>query len=341
VPDDVDIDRFIATNSAGWDRLAALTARARRGVEHLGADEVDELVRLYQRSAGQLSLAQTRYGDVALDRRLTGLVASAGAVVYGSRPRTGRAFTRFWTVTFPAAVWHLRGFVAVATVALLAPFAAVAAWVATSDAALEASAPDAVRASYVAEDFEAYYSSEPAATFAATVFTNNVRVAVLAFAAGIALCVVTAAVLAFNGASVGVAAGMFTAAGQSGRFWGLILPHGMLELSAVVVAGAAGLALGWAVIAPGDRFRRDALAEQARRSVTVVLGLVAAFGAAGLIEGFVTGRPWPTALRVGIGVAAWSLFTAYVVVLGRAAAARGATGLLGEEERAAASTLLP
>lgn len=332
MPHDVDIDRFIATNAPGWDRLSMLTALARRGVRDLGPDELDELVRLYQRTSSHLSYARTYYGDPSLLARLTGLVAAAGAVVYGTRPRTAGALGRFATTTFPAAVWHVRRLVAVAAVLLLLPFAAVATWIATSDEALEASGPAAVRAAYVEEDFEAYYSSEPAAAFATNVFTNNVRVAILAFAAGILLCVVTAGLLAYNGAAVGVAAGLFAAAGEPGRFWGLILPHGMLELSAVIVAGAAGLALGWSVIVPGDRPRRDAVAEQGRRCVTIVLGLIGAFLVAGLIEGFVTGQPWPTSLRVAIGFAAWLAFTAYVVVLGRAAAARGLTGLLGEEE---------
>jgi len=327
----VDIDRFIAANGAAWERLGALTARGRRGARSLHHAELDELVRLYQRASTHLSYARTYYDDPTLTSRLTGLVAGARSVVYGARPRTGRALGSFFLTTFPGAVWHVRRFVVVAALLLLAPFAAVAVWIASSDEALEASAPAAVRATYVERDFESYYSSEPAAAFATNVFTNNVRVAILAFAAGILLCVVTAALLVYNGAAVGVAAGLFTAAGQPGRFWGLILPHGMLELSAVIVAGAAGLALGWAIVVPGDRSRRDALAEQGRRSVSIVLGLIVAFFVAGVIEGFVTGQPWPTSLRVTIGALAWLVFVLYVVVQGRAAAADGLTGLLGEE----------
>lgn len=327
----MDIDRFIAANGAAWERLGALTARGRRGARGLHHAELDELVRLYQRASTHLSYARTYYDDPSLTSRLTGLVAGARSVVYGTRPRTGRALGAFFLATFPAAVWYVRRFVVVAALLLLVPFAAVAIWIASSDEALEASAPAAVRATYVERDFESYYSSEPAAAFATNVFTNNVRVAILAFAAGILLCVVTAALLVYNGAAVGVAAGLFTAAGEPGRFWGLILPHGMLELSAVIVAGAAGLALGWAIVVPGDRSRRDALAEQGRRSVSIVLGLIVAFFVAGVIEGFVTGQPWPTSLRVAIGALAWLVFVLYVVVLGRAAAADGLTGLLGEE----------
>ncbi len=220
----------------------------------------------------------------------------------------------------------------VSLVLLFAPGLAVGTWLANSDEAVEATAPDAVREAYVEEEFEDYYSSGPSAAFATEVFTNNVRVAILAFAAGVLLCALTAYILVSNGAAVGAAGGLFAAAGELPRFFGLILPHGLLELTAVAVAGAAGLRLGWAIIAPGDRPRREALAEEGRRSVVIVLGLVFAFLVAGLIEGFVTGRPWPTALRVGIGVVAEVAFLAYVVAQGRRAAAEGLTGLLGEDE---------
>jgi uncharacterized membrane protein SpoIIM required for sporulation len=328
----VDVDRFLAVHGPAWDRLAALTAKARRGVGRLDAIELDELVRLYQRTSTHLSYARTYYRDPALVARLTGLVAAAGAVVYGARPRTFRALARFFTTTFPAAVWHGRRAMAVSAALLLAPALILAIWLSRSDAALEATAPAAVREAYLEQDFEDYYSSEPAAAFATVVFTNNVRVAILAFGAGILLCLPTALLLVTNGANLGVAGGLFAAAGELPKFLGLILPHGLLELTAVVVAGGAGLRLGWAVVAPGDRPRRDALAEEGRRSVVIVLGLIVAFLVAGLIEGFVTGQPWPTALRVGVGVAAEASFVGYVVTQGRRAAAAGATGLLGEDD---------
>jgi uncharacterized membrane protein SpoIIM required for sporulation len=200
----------------------------------------------------------------------------------------------------------------------------VGAWIANSDAALDASAPEAVRAAYVEEDFAAYYSSEPASQFAAEVTFNNIQVSIAAFALGILACVGTAGILVFNGANVGVAGGLFHAVGEWDRFWGLILPHGLLEITAVIVAGGAGLRLGWTLIDPGDRPRTQALTEEGRRSVVVVLGLIGAFAVAGLIEGFVTGSPLPTWARVGVGFTVWAAFGAYVVRCGRAAEAASA-----------------
>ena len=171
----------------------------------------------------------------------------------------------------------------------LGPAIAVGGWLANSPRAVEATAPAAVRQAYVNQDFAAYYSSQPAAAFATEVYTNNIRVAALAFGSASCMCVPTAYLLITNGAGVGQAAGLFAAAGQSSKFYGLILPHGLLELTSVIIAGAAGLRLGWAVIDPGDRTRVTAIAEEGRRSVVLVMGVILTLLIAGLIEGFVTG----------------------------------------------------
>jgi uncharacterized membrane protein SpoIIM required for sporulation len=329
----VDIDRFIARNASTWDRLDELSSRAGRGLRRLTPAEVDELVETYQRVSSHLSHARVAYDDPALTARLTHLVSKANGVIYASRSRTLRAVGDFFAWRFPAAVWQSGRFVAVSAALLLVPALAVGAWLATSDEALEASAPDAVREAYLEEDFEDYYSSEPATQFATEVTVNNIQVAITAFATGVLLCLPAVFLMVFNGANLGFAGGLFAEAGELGKFFGLILPHGLLELTAVVIAGAAGLRLGWAIIAPGDRTRGQALGIESRRTGVIALGLVLAFLVAGIIEGFVTGRGVPTALRVGIGVAAEAAFVTWIVVQGRAATARGVTGALGELDR--------
>lgn len=328
------VDAFISANQQHWDRLRGLTARGGRRARGLSPSELEELVRLYQRASTHLSLARSRYHDQALTAELTTIVARAGSVVYGTRPRTLRSAGRFVIDTFPAAVWHDRAFLLAATLLFLVPATAIALWLGGSPAALQAAAPEALRETYVAEDFADYYTNLASAEFAATVTTNNIRVGVLAFASGILLGIPTVIVLALNGANLGFAWGLFIAAGQQPRFWGLIAPHGLLELTGVFIAGAVGLRLGWSIIDPGDRRRGEALVEEGRRAIAVVIGLVGVFAVAGLIEGFVTGAPWPTWIRVGIGVLVEALFLGLVVVRGRDAASRGLTGALGEQSEA-------
>lgn len=325
----MDLDRFVTANRPAWDRLEALTRHAGR----LTPAELDELVALYQRTSTHLSLARSRYREPALTAALTALVGRAGSLIYGTRPRTLRSAARFFTHSFPAALWHSRWFVAVSAALFLLPAVAVGAWIATSDRALEAAAPEALREAYVSEDFEEYYSADPSAQFAADVTTNNIQVGFLAFAGGVLLCVPTAYVLLINGANLGFAGGLFGAAEQLPRFFGLLLPHGLLELTAVFVAGASGLRLGWTLVDPGDRTRSDALVEEGRRAVVIVMGLVVVFAVSGLIEGFVTGSPLPTWARLAVGGVAEVAFLVYAAVLGRAAAREGLTGALGETDR--------
>lgn len=327
----MDIDRFINSNEPVWTRLDELTRRARTRVAALDDGELDELVQLYQRTSAQLSYARTFFGDPALTARLTKLVAAAANVIYGKRPRTLQTVAQFFATTFPAAVWHNRRFMAIAAIAFFGPALLVATWLLNSRAALDASGSAAERTHYVEEQFEQYYSEQPSAQFFTLVTTNNIRVGFMAFALGGILCIPGVAILAFNGVSLGQAAAWMISEGDTLRFFGLILPHGALELTAIVLAGGAGLAVGWALIAPGDRPRNEAVAEEGRRAAAIALGLMATFVVAGLIEGFVTGSGLPAVVRVGIGLIAWAAFMTYLWRSGRAAAAQGITGALGEQ----------
>ncbi|HWB73157.1 MAG TPA: stage II sporulation protein M [Egibacteraceae bacterium] len=337
----MDVDRFIATNEPAWRRLDELARRGSRRLTRLAPDELGELVRLYQRASTHLSQARTTYRDPALTAQLNTLVARAGALIYGTRARTLRAVGRFAADTFPAALWYARHFVLVSALVFTVPAAVMGLWLSSSPAALEVAAPPALREAYVNEDFESYYRSVPSAQFASLVTTNNIRVGITAFAGGILVCALTVYILLVNGANVGAVAGLFAAAGQQAKFWGLILPHGLLEITAVFVAGASGLRLGWTLVDPGDRPRGAALVEEGRRAVVIVIGLVAVFAVAGVIEGFVTGSSLPTWARVGIGLLAEATFLVYVVARGRAAAARGLTGALGEDAESGWATAAP
>jgi uncharacterized membrane protein SpoIIM required for sporulation len=330
----VNIDVYISRNDAAWQRLADLTRRGRRRVGNLSPDELDELLRLYQRTSAQLSYARTYFHDSALTSRLTRLVADASGVIYGKRARTTKAIRTFFAVTYPAAVWDSRRFIAIGAALTFVPAILLAAWLIHDPRALDASGSPQQRQEYVQNQFEQYYSDQPHALFFTEVTTNNIVVSFEAFAGGAALCVLGAIVLITNGLNLGQAAAWMITGGSGLRFFGLIIPHGLLELSAICIAGGSGLRLGWLVIAPGDRTRSAAFVEQGRRSISVVLGLTTMFLAAGTIEGFVTGSSLPPGVRVAIGVVAWLAYMAYLVVFGRRAASVGFTGEMGEVRRA-------
>lgn len=137
-------------------------------------------------------------------------------------------------------------------------------------------------------EYETYYSSHPAASFAAQVWTNNAKAAAMCLVFGAFLGLPVLGILWVNMENLAAGIGLMGGADRLDVFLGLILPHGLLELTAVFVAAGTGLRLGWTVIDPGLRTRREALAEQGRAALGMAMGLTVVLFVSGLIEGFVT-----------------------------------------------------
>jgi len=330
----VDVDAFVAVHEPEWRRLQQLLRRRRS----LTGAEVDELVELYRRTATHLSVVQTRSPDPVLISRLSTLVAQARSAVTGTNAVAWRDLGRFFSVTFPTAVYRAWPWWSAVGVAFTLVAFAIGGWVAANpDVQAQLLPPEQVR-SLVENDFEDYYSSNPAGSFAAQVWTNNALIAAATLVLGV-LVLPALYILAQNAVSIGVVGGFMAGAGKADVLFGLLLPHGLLELTAVFVAAGAGLRLGWSWIDPGPRLRGQALAEETRAAVLIALGLVVVLAVSGVIEAFVTPSGLPTWARVGIGVLAEVAFLTYVVVLGRRGVAAGITGDL--ERGAGAADLAP
>ncbi|MEV0035570.1 stage II sporulation protein M [Streptomyces sp. NPDC050804] len=329
----MDLDVFVTAHRAEWDRLDHLLHRGRR----LSGAEADELVALYQRTATHLSLIQSTAPDPVITTRLTQLVARARATVTGTRRATWRDAVRFLTAGFPAAVYRSR-YWWIPTAVLSTLLAAVIGWWIGAHPEIQSAigAPDDLRQmTRPGGEYETYYSSHPAASFAAQVWTNNAQAAAMCLVLGAFLCLPVIAILFVNVLNLGVGIGLMSSAGRLDTFLGLILPHGLLELTAVFVAAGTGLRLGWTVIDPGPYSRRTAMAQQGRAALGMAIGLALVLFVSGLIEGFVTPSGLPTWARIAIGVAAELLFLAYVYILGGRAARAGETGDVEALDRSA------
>lgn len=316
----MDVDAYAGAHHAEWLRLEELLRRSR-----LSGPEADELVTLYQRTATHLSVIRSSSPDPALVDRLSTLVARARSAVTGTSTPAWRDAARFFVVGFPAALYTTwRWWVGVSAVSLLLAWV-IGAWVA-GDPAVQASiaAPEEIRR-LVEVDFEQYYSAGPAGSFAAQVWTNNAYIAALCLVSGILLFPVVY-VLFTNVVSLGVTGGLMGSADRLDLFFGLITPHGLLELTAVFVAAGAGLKLGWTLVDPGPLPRGTAVAARGRATVGMALGVAVLLAISGVIEAFVTPSGLPTWARIGIGVLAEAAFVAYVLILGRRAARAGEIG---------------
>jgi uncharacterized membrane protein SpoIIM required for sporulation len=321
----VDLDAFTTVHEQEWNRLAQLLRRRR-----LSAVEADELVALYQRAATHLSVVRSAAPDPAVAARLSRLVAQARSKVTGGSEPWTRELARFAITSFPAAVYRARWAAAGAAAFSAAVALALGVWIARSPQAQAVIAREVDVRRLVENDFAGYYTQHAAGSFAAQIWTNNAWVAALCIAFGVT-GVLVVAVLVQNAVNVGAIGGIMAAYGRLDLFFGLITPHGLLELTAVFVAAGAGLRLFWAWIDPGPLPRGQAMAREGRSMVTVALGLVVVLGVSGLVEAFVTPSGLPTWARIGIGAIVWGTFLAYVGILGRRAAASGETGDLRSE----------
>jgi len=320
----VDLDALVTRRRAGWERLKALSTQRR-----LGGAEADELLDGYQRVATDLSTVRSTSPDPALVTHLSGLLASARLRSAGTRTFSWAMVGRFFVEDFPAALYRLRHWWILTALVNVAVGLALGAWLYYNPVVENTLISSVEVQQLVQSDFESYYSENAASSFATQVWVNNAWVAAQCIVFGV-LGLPVIYVLWQNISNVAVIGSLMHQHGRGDVFWGLLTPHGLLELTAVFVAAGVGLRLFWAWVAPGPRSRLSSLAHEGRTAAGVSLGLVVVLLISGLIEAFVTPSPLPTWARVGIGVLALALFVLYVFSLGRSAVLRGVTGDVDE-----------
>jgi uncharacterized membrane protein SpoIIM required for sporulation len=324
----VDVDAFVAAHQAEWDRLDALVRRRR----DLSGPEVDDLIASYQRTATHLSVLRSSGQDAALIGRLSATVARARATaVGGAHASTWRAVAVFFGVSLPAAVYRIRWWWLATAAGSLALALVIGWWMARTPAAMTALAGSPGRqAEYVDHQFRQYYSQYSGESFGSEVWTHNAFLAAQMLISGIFLGLPTLFLLLANALDIGSAGAVMITHGRGSEFFALILPHGMLELSSVFLAGAAGLRLGWCIIDPGPRSRYQALAEEGRSAVTIALGLIVALLVSGSIEAFVTPSTLPSWARILIGGCVAAAFAGYALGFGRRAIRSGRSADIAE-----------
>jgi uncharacterized membrane protein SpoIIM required for sporulation len=288
--------RFRAEREADWRRLERLLEKAEtRGPARLTKDELLAMPVLYRQALSSLSVARAISLDRSLTAYLESLCTRAYFFVYGTRTRLAERMAVFFVHDWPAAVRGLWRQTAVST-ALVVLGAAVAFLLVRTDPdwfnafigpeMSQGRDPTASAATLRESLYARPDAQQGLSTFAAFLFTHNAQVALFAFALGFALCLPTAALMVFNGATIGAMLAVFGAQDLGFELGGWLLIHGATELFAIAIAGGAGLSIGWAVAFPGGRSRVDAASEAGRRAATAMAGVVVMLMVAGLLEGF-------------------------------------------------------
>ena len=313
----MNLEAFLRERSPAWQELEALLDRARGRAERLGVEGVLELGRLYRAGVADLALARRRWpGDPMLDR-LEPLILRARHAVYGERRSRRGELREFMCSGYWREVRAQRRLLAIALSAMFAPTLLAAAWAVHDPGAAIGLVPSAYRAAADPHVRHLSVGLSTQAALASSIYTHNITVTFLTFAGGLALGAGTLVMLAYNGLLLGTLAGLTIQAGTFSVFVRYIVPHGLLELSCISIAGVAGLRLARALIEPGVRPRAEALRTEARAAVLMVLGTAPWLVVAGLTEGFITPRDLPVGAALAVGCTLAVIFWSLVLTRGR------------------------
>jgi uncharacterized membrane protein SpoIIM required for sporulation len=318
--------QFRREREAAWRELEELLARQDKGgLKSLTAAELNRLPVLYRGAISSLSVATAISLDKNLLDYLTALVGRAYIAVYGAKRRPGEAVTEFFRRRFPTVVRRYFAFV-------LAAYALLGLGVVTGYRLTLA-------------DPEQFYSLVPAAeaegrnpaastqelrdilymggeknqlpVFAAFLFTHNSKVGMLCFALGFAAGVPVIYLLFTTGLSLGALAALYQTRGLGPELWAWVLPHGVTELSALCLCGAAGMVIGASLVFPGRHTRLRNLALHGREVALLAVGAVVMFLVAGMIEGLFRQLVHDVAVRWGLAAATLLFWSWYFLAVGR------------------------
>lgn len=320
---------FSAQRRDDWDSLDTLVRRAQGGrLRNLGADGPGRVSPLYLDVCADLARAQAaRYGAPLVDY-LQGLTAASHAVLYGRHAKTRwtsgggspRRTLRAALEAFPRAVRRHRTAMLVSLLLFFLPFfGGLLATMADPRFALNIVPESMLRPLVHAyrEGFDRGRGSGLDAAMAGFYVNNNVGIALRCFATGLAFGIGSVFYLVENGLVTGATMGYVGAHGGGANIFTFVVSHGSLELGAIVLAGGAGLSLGWSLAAPGDRTRLAALQTTAKSVVVVVFGAAIMLFMAAAIEGFWSASSVPSTVKRLTGAVIALSLTAYVAFGGR------------------------
>ena len=286
--------RFRAEREGDWRRLESLLARVEgKSAKSLSDEELLAIPVLYRATLSSLSVARATSLDHSLIDYLESLSTRAYFFVYGARAGLRQRLGRFFAETWPSAV---RGLWRETLVSLAITVAAAVvgyllvsndpSWFGGMVGGMSEGRDPTATTAFLKNTLYDGGTHTPLALLATYLFSHNAQIAIFAFALGFAFCLPTAFLLAQNGLTLGAFFALFNAHGLGFQLGGWLLIHGVTELFAIILGGAAGFRIGWRVAFPGEKTLLDAAAEAGRSAAPVIAGVVLMLIVAGLLEGF-------------------------------------------------------
>lgn len=280
-------EQFIKINSNTWKQLEDLTSLVnKKGVKALPSKEVKAFLSIFKQTSHHLAYARTHYPDDSTVTYLNSLLSKAHSHVYGVKKLSLKELKSYITYDFPRLLKEYKWYV-IAAFAFFAFGMVLSLILVLSDTNnAKLFLPQQYIDSAGAKRDTSTHWNYP--LMSSQIMVNNILVCLRSFVFGITLGLGTIYVLFFNGAMLGSLTGLMYIKGNPLQFWSLILPHGVFELTAIFISGAAGLIIAKSILLPGEHSRKHSLIKAAKQSVSLIMGVILMLIIAGIIEGFFT-----------------------------------------------------
>ena len=302
---------LVAHGAARWAEYASILERAQRvSLKRLTEREVREFAARYREISSDLARLRTASRSGAIDDvfYLSRLVAAGHNLLYRHHGLQLTRVLRFLVLDVPAEVRRSWRHAALAAVFLFLPWTVAHVGVVRDPQVAGTFLPREMleRARQARSDTSGAYVYVPKLArpvMASTIIANNVQVSFAAFAFGVTAGIGTMLLLVFNGISLGGVTGLYAANGVMPVLLSFVAPHGVLELTAICIAGGGGLLIATALLLPGARSRRAAMVENGRRAITLMAAVVMLLIVAGAVEGMLSPADAPLRSKLAVSAA--------------------------------------
>ncbi|WP_432666372.1 stage II sporulation protein M [Wukongibacter baidiensis] len=280
-------NQFIQKHSSSWEELKRLTdILDKKGISTLDPNQLRKFLYLFRMTSHHLAYSRTHFRESDVVPYLNSLIGRAHNHIYAVKKGSISGIFKYFKIEFPRQIKLFRSYILSAFLIFMIGFILSLALVTINSENASYFLPQSM-----IDSIDWDMDSNEAWDYplmSSIIMVNNISVSFKAFVLGITLGIGTIYVLFYNGAILGALTGLVYIFGNPIHYWSLILPHGIIELTAIFISGGAGLILARSILIPREYSRRHSIMKGAKEAVSLVFGVILMLIIAGIIEGFFT-----------------------------------------------------
>jgi len=313
----MNIDVFLRTKNEQWHELSNLMRSSKGKLAKLDKDSIARFGTLYRSACADLAYARREFAGDAVQNNLEVMVASCSSILYSKKAVDLKKVIHFFTIGMWASIAQRPRLVFISFLLMMVPWIGASLFAIQDPVNAQSLAPPGVESVTQRPSADFQLSPGQKAQTSAEILSNNIRIAIMVFVAGVTAGVLTVVLLIQQGVLLGSMFGLTIQAGNAAVLWQFVVPHGFLEISCIIVSGAAGLRIGMSIIDPGFRTRAQAFADESKQALATALVVAISLFFSGFLEGSISTSGLPTYLGLITGISIVVLWWGWIFFAGR------------------------